>query len=156
MAERERKSTALAFLIRIYPLCRIERATGEKGTKSLFHCSVCVLCSCFARIKWHTLCFKVSIFVTFLSLFRQFWSWFFRSFYLHQTHCSPLSVLLNWMNCRFVKYCCCHFALSLTLAHTQSWNTFQPNSTQSNPMEKSHCFLAQRRDCEKNRGKERK
>lgn len=74
----------------------------------------------------------------------------------------PLSVLLKWMNCRFEKYCCCHFALSLS--HSLPTNTytpkvkahFKPNSTQSNPMdgEKSHCFLALGCDFGKTRGED--
>lgn len=63
---------------------------------------------------------------------------FFSVFYLCQTLLFPLSALLKWMNCRFEKYCCCHFALSkLKLISTQ----FDPIQTEKRK-KKSSLFSA--------------
>lgn len=157
----------MAFLIRIYPLAEMKgQEEAEKNSLCFVFCvHAAHIHTCYARIKWHTLC---------VSKFQFLWHFarspslahslslpsFFPVILSLPDAVFPLSALLKWMNCRFEKYCCCHLALCRTHPHThsQSWSSFQPDSTQSNPKEgKSHCFLAQRRDFEreKNRRAER-
>lgn len=98
--------------------CRIERATISLSFSPILRT---------LKKQWHTDCFKLSKFVTFLSLilplllFRQLWLWvFFIILSLFSDSLFPLSVLLKWMNCWFQKYGCCHFAYSLCLSRRQT------------------------------------